>query len=262
MGGGGSKTISDTGNISINESTIDKVSKAINRCTTSISQSQVVKLRARGDITVGETNMTQNATIDSKCLLTAERQTEIKRAFVNDIMNQIKTKNKKLISIVGNGSESRTRNIIENRLNTNISNKDIQESINTIANMQKIDYISLNGNITLPGINMSQGAKLYAKSVLQTSQFTKIVEDLNTIIENDIETVDDDPIADITSFMSDGLIKLIALGGGVMILVLIIFAVIVFLFKRGGSSSMGPGGVNLMFFNTDGKQMMKNGKLK
>jgi len=244
MGNKGSSAVSETESININESTINMVSKAINKCVVSISQSQMINLKSKGSISISNSDFTQNASINSECLLQAERQADIKREFVNDIMNQIVTKNKKLIGIMGGGSKSLTRSRIENRLNTSINNLDMQESINKVVNSINLKSVSLEGNIVIEGVTLSQGAKIYAKSILQTRQFTTIVEELNNLIDNDITTESTDAVAELAGFMSDGgMLKLIAVGGVMFLLILIVIIVMVVVIKSGSSGSSGPGGL-------------------
>lgn len=238
MGNQGSSTKTETENISINESTIKSVMKVVQTCTSSISQEQLYRLRARGDIIIKDSNFSQNAQINAKCLLSSNKQADIKRAFVNDIMNQIETKNKKMFSMLGGGSKSATRNIIENRLRTDLTMEDVNESVETVQNTFGMDAVSVEGRIVLEGIDVEQSAEIYAETILQSKMFTSIVEDLNNVVENDVKTTDTDAMAEL---FSGNTIIYILLGIAGIVFLLIVLAIVIMIFKKKMVSGAMPG---------------------
>lgn len=165
----------------VNNIAVDVIQKSLSTCTSNITQEQVIRLRrVRGDVIFDGNFFTQNASLDTKCLLSSVKQAEILTGLTTAITNYAESRG--ILGLFGNNrSEAETN--IRNQLRYSISQETVSEIIHTIRQTFHIDAVDIDGNFIFRNNNINQTAKLTAEAIVNDTQYGKNIANIGNKIQ-------------------------------------------------------------------------------
>jgi hypothetical protein len=176
MGQGGSKSRT-TADI-LNEISVNAVQRTISDCVGSATQQQIISADyVAGDVNLSNLNFTQNASVRTDCVLSSQKQNEIKQTIAATIAQYAQSQGQAVLGILGSSrSDAETR--IRNRMSTNITQEDIQRSVASSVQQQKVQFGTIGGDFIMRGATFEQSARIVAQGVVNSQQVNSVIGEI------------------------------------------------------------------------------------
>lgn len=226
MGGSNSKSVAS----SFNKTVVEAISKNVQSCVTTASQSQnIVISDTIGDVTLRNIKLSQATVIDASCLQKVLNDTNVQNAIKNDVLQNTSTDTYAMLDALTASSSSST-STINNITQGLFTSENISNTLNDLKQSQSITITSTVGNVVLENITMSQGAQIIAQSLADNAGILKTMTEYENKSDQTTSLTAEGPL----DFLGDYAWAIIA------VVVLIILALSgVFIYKMFGSKSGG-----------------------
>jgi hypothetical protein len=115
---------------------------------------------------------------------------------------------------------------IQNNIMTNIKQTTTNDVSSNISQTQSIPIANVGGNVIIANVTMTQSAQIVATALMKTSAYSSVINDAATKLTQSSTAVSSNPISDIiksvTGFLATTLGICLAIGGVVLIIVLVV----------------------------------------
>jgi len=232
MGGTQSKSVINQ----VTEISVKATMRTIQECSTAATQSQLIDLQAKGDITIGDVTQRQGVQVDSKCLAQSDKQVKIRNDVAAAIANYAEAQGPAVLSLLGASKSEATVNI-QNRLPMSFNMDTIQKNVTAVMQNQKIAVKSTEGKIIAGALTQEQTAQIVAKSIVADKSYASALNDISNKIAQGSKAKSTNPIADIISSIGTaftGWIVYIAIA-----IIVIVAAILGLRVMRAGKSQSG-----------------------
>jgi len=235
MGATSSKTISEQ----VNELAVEQISETISNCTGTIKQQQDlnISVSAGGSTNLGDVAQEQTATLDLECVFSAQKQSEIQRNLSNVLTQFAKAKSEDTIPGLG-GTFTEIEANINNKFKSSVKQTDKQETLAAITQAQSANITNVGGVLNIKTFTQKQSAELVAKSILQSSGYSKVVDEVANAIDQTAKTESSGTLSNIANALgmtaaTAAMAIPLAIGGIVFLIIFLI--ALPFMLKGGGS---------------------------
>lgn len=232
MGVGGSKSSSSAE--LLNQIAISATQSIISRCVTQATQQQLLSVKnVAGNVSMSGVSMSQGASVDVKCMMTAQVQSAIQNQIANDIAQYAQSQSEAFIGALGQSIAEAKVNI-QNRLSLAVNQSTLQESFNAAIQDQQIEVANVGGNVIMKDISMAQSLQLTAETLINGTAYSTVINDIANAVDQTTDAKQTNPIAELIDSVGGifsswiGMVIAIATVGGVVMLVF------VFMFFRSG----------------------------
>lgn len=224
MGGTHSKSTA----VSLTESLTDVVMSSIMSCTTSATQSQLVKLEnIEGNVLIEDTDFTQASSVSVECIMNSQKQNEIANKVANALAQKAEAEGQAVLSALGSTSAT-AQSIIKNKITNKISDETKIELKTNMEQLQEIKAVNIGGDFVMRGTTFEQSAKAAARSLLHSEAYSSAVNEVATAIDQETKAKEKGPLDFIGDIMKGwGLIIAI-----VAVVLVILLAVGGFIFLK------------------------------
>ena len=224
MGGTEAKTTAE----SLTQVATDVATKTIMNCTSVASQSQMMNITTQGSLIGGSLTQTQGVAVNLDCVMSASTQNQIANDVAAKLAQESAAKGDAVLSMFG-GSEASAASSIKQNISNNISNTTQQDMKSQITQQQSMNVV-VGGSIIATDISQVQSASQTAKSLMQTSQYASVINDVALKMDQKTEATTTNPIASIISAFGEMFSKPMMIIA-VVIVVMIVVALIFFVMK-------------------------------
>lgn len=184
MGGSSSKSTIEQ----LNDVAISVATQNVQSCSGSATQSQIVNVKGvKGDVIMGQIDQKQGTSIDLKCVFSAENQSKMQSDIAQELSNRVQTMGGDLTSAFGGTSTDQNTNI-ENLFKSSIDNKMVSEQVSQIVQNQLVNYEDIDGQLVLKGINQEQSARLIAEAIMNSTQYSGVINKIASAVDVQVET--------------------------------------------------------------------------
>lgn len=174
MGGTQSKSSIDVLN-SISSSVTQNIVKS---CSTAATQNQLIQIQnVAGDVDLTGTSQKQGTSINSECLFSSNTQADLQNKLAQDLVNKADASGFPIVSALGSTKADAIINL-KNQFSSSVNQSDLQQSITTSLQQQQISVANVGGNVIAKGINQDQTSEIVAKSIMQSSGYASVINDL------------------------------------------------------------------------------------
>lgn len=233
---GGGKTETKQALKSLNEIITDVSLEQVQKCASSVSLNQKVKIVARGGsvVNIGDINMNQVAQLKGICSISSSQETDILNKIEAKLRTVAQAKTSPLSRFLNGDFESNVNIDVTSKIVNAISQVDISSCINNMALKQEFDIEGLDGSVIVVGaIDMQQVAGAVSECIMDSTQFVGIVGDLFEHMDSQITSEQEgipNPLELLDNLSTTMLYAAAAVFALVMLIVIV--AIIVILIKK------------------------------
>lgn len=230
MGGTESKTWSNI----VNDIAVDVISRNVNKCVTTTNQEQTIGAAyVGGSVDISGINMTQSSTIDSTCILRSDTQNDITTQLGVALAESASAAGESVLSALGSTKSEAAANIT-NALKTNIQNVNMQEAYTASSQKQQYLFGIVEKDFKLSNLNMNQTVKLASESLMGTTAYSKVINEVKNVVDQQTVSKETNPISNIIGSVGNafsGAMAPFAIVGGLVALV-VIGIILFMMFKK------------------------------
>lgn len=239
MGNKSSTSLSVCNDLAVNVSM-----DSIMSCSSAATQQQLIELKdVKGNVNISGVSMTQGASVNMSCVMDSVKQNEIAMKVSNALAQQAEASGQAVLSALGNTKANASANI-HNKIMTNISANTTMEMSASVNQTQAITVANVGGNVVIANVSMEQGAQVIAQGLMKTQAYASVINEVATAMDQKSKSEEKNPIATVIDSIGKAVGTVmsapILIFGGLIVGALVLFVLIKFVFKSGGSSSSAP----------------------
>jgi len=191
----GGTTSTDT-TTNLNQLCIESITSTIANCTTSSTQNQTLQFtNIKGDIVIDSSDLSQGATFNLECVLSASKNAEISNNLSAIIGQFAEANGSGLPSL--NGTSATTQASLANDISNKLSTVSTSNLTTILTQQQSFIVNNVTGNITMNNVTMGQQASIIAKSLLTSSDISSIINTVQNTTTQSSKSVTQNPISNI-----------------------------------------------------------------
>lgn len=184
MGGSSSKASYE----SLTQIGIDVATSQLQKCSATTAQSQAVNIKGtKGNVSLGNIDQRQSASINMECAFDNETQSAIQTELANRITQEVQAKGGDFTAGFGNSS-SEVNTKITNMLNTSISNESVMEAVSSTLQEQSVSVQDTDGNVRVGNISQDQTAENIARIMMTNTQYSDVINEIATQVDQEAKS--------------------------------------------------------------------------
>jgi hypothetical protein len=204
MGGTSSKATVNA----LNSACTNAVQDTMASCVSTASQAQLVDITSAGPLIMGSVTQKQGVAINSDCVMSAQTTANIQSAITNALVQAATATGSGVTSALG-ASKSETEANIRNMVQTNITQKTVQEAVTSSVQSQAVKAQS--GSFAVIGnISQEQAANIIAKAIISSNGAAAVINTVANDINQRADAKTTNPIADIIGSIGEVFANLIS----------------------------------------------------
>lgn len=172
---------------SLTEIAVNVTQKTVNECSSSIQNVQNIEVDwVAGDVDLSGLNLTQNASINMECLMTASKQNEIQNEIANALAQHAAAQSEGALQSLG-GTQADAAALIKNKFQSSVKQEDVQRSTSMITQEQNVRFGTVGGNFIMQGATLDQSAEIVSRALMESEGYNKVI----TEVASDLQQVTD-----------------------------------------------------------------------
>jgi len=235
MGGSSSKTTAEL----LNEVAITATQRTISSCVSHATQEQLLSvLNVSGNVTMTGITMSQGASVDMQCIMSAQMQSDIQSNIASEIAQFASSQSEAFIGVLGE-SEAEATVYVKNALSIGVVQEAIQSEFNSALQKQTANFINIDGNLVVSDVTIAQTMEMTARTLITGTSYSSVISDIAEKVDQETAATQTNPVSEwidsIGSIFSTWiwLIIGIALIGGVILIVFVVY-----FFKSGAATTL------------------------
>jgi len=236
MGTSGSKA---TNTVSVlNSLAVTATQNTISSCVAASTQSELIAIgNVAGDVKITGVHLSQGSTVNTQCLFTASKTSEINDAVAEALSQQVAASGPAVLSMFG-GSRASAKAHIVNQLRTTISQTDVQSAVAQSMQSQAVTIGTVGGNLVIKDVSLAQTAEAVARGIVNSTQMAQAINSVASTIDQAGTAKTQSPYADLLASLANSSMWVI---GGILIAIILVIAAPIILLFGGVGALMGRG---------------------
>lgn len=176
------------------DTAIEVMQRNIARCVTAATQEQLMEIRdVGGDVVIDGTSMMQASTVDMRCALSSQMQSDIQSEIAAKLSQYAESNGIALLSALG-GSSADVETEIMNLFDASVEMSNLQEAVMQSLQSQRVVVGNVGGNVTIANTTMTQSLKMVAEAMVEYGGYSTAISQLQADIDQAAKTTDTGPL--------------------------------------------------------------------
>jgi hypothetical protein len=209
MGGTNSKSSIDA----LNSVAMSAVQTTTQTCVNTLNASQIIALKAAGNITTGDISQTSAVSVDFSCLFSAQKQSDIQNAMADAIAQKAEAMSAGAISSIFGHNSTEATTTLRNVFSASVNMSTIQQAVNATVSQQKIGA-DAGGNIIMGNITQNMSVQMVSKVIVDDAQVQAIVSKVANKVDSSASSTTTTALGGLASYIA--IIVVIIIIGGII----------------------------------------------